>query len=193
MLLAMEGRLATKLNMTNTKVDKALSIVADTNTALEDLEVKVGNMEYSLDAKLEGAERRIQDSMKNQVKELVVDQLRAIGFDSDISASDFLLVQKTTDQRSYEGVTSAPTAGQPTTISTKTKQDRQEEKFWICWRSLRLWPVKDASRKGLEDFLRQKLWMEDDFIRNDLGPTHIRRHFERKSKTKDEVLRHIRD
>ena len=176
----------TKIDTTNAKVDKALSLVGDTNLALEDLELKVEAMEGALDDRIKEAERRIQEGVKLHVKDLVVDQLRAIGFDPDMSAGGLSVLQKTTDQRSYASALASAAKPPPANVSL-SKQDRQEEKFWTCRRSLRLWPVKEASRDGLECFLKEKLRMSEEFIREDLGETVIRRHFECRLKTQNEV------
>ena len=60
LFLAMEESLGIKMDATNTKVDKALELVADTNTALEGLEQKVAASEENFKIQLDEAEDQIR-------------------------------------------------------------------------------------------------------------------------------------
>ena len=69
----------------------------------------------------------------------------------------------------------------------KGQQERQEERFWECRRSLRLWPVPGATREKLEDYLEKRLGLDKDMLQ-DAGEVRIRRVIEKKPKYKDEVV-----
>ena len=90
LLAGMEARLASKIDATNNKVDRALNLVAEANTALDDLEMRVIATEKKLEGKLEEVESRLESrlegKMNTQVKTLVLDQLKEAGFDPDLSA-----------------------------------------------------------------------------------------------------------
>ena len=68
---------------------------------------------------------------------------------------------------------------------TMNQRERQEERFWECRRSLRLWPVRN--KEDLEEYLEKKLNMDREFI-EDMGEVNIRRVIERKPKYKDEAV-----
>lgn len=59
LLLGMEGRLGSKIDSTNKKVDQALSLATDTNTALETLERHVISLEEALEDGLQKTESNI--------------------------------------------------------------------------------------------------------------------------------------
>lgn len=50
-----------------------------------------------------------------------------------------------------------------------------------------MWPIPDGSRQGLEDFLVEKLRLDLDFIRDELGQTLIKQYKDPRSKIKDEI------
>ena len=100
LLLAMEGRLGTKIDSTNKKVDRALSLAADTNAALEDLESRLTTTDKKIEKRFEEAEERIQSSMAGQVKSMVLDQLREAGFDPDLTAGALSTIQASSIQTS---------------------------------------------------------------------------------------------
>ena len=86
LLAGMEGKLGLKIDSTNNKVEKALTLVAETNTALEELELKVAATEAAIEKRLAEAEARLQVRMAGQVKNKVLDQLRVAGIDPDLTA-----------------------------------------------------------------------------------------------------------
>ena len=188
LLLGMEDRLGSKIDTTNRKVDRALTLVAETNTALEDLELRVEATEAAIDAKLEDVEGRLRDQVQSQVKGMVVDQLRSAGFDPDLTAAGLSTIRTENSLRpSYAEATSAaltPILAQP---MPRTKEERQEENFWTCRRSLRLWPVTDTTREALNTFLVDKLKLDATFVKEDLGGTSIRRQFQRKGGNRNEI------
>ena len=88
LLLGMEGRLGSKIDSTNRKVDRALTMV-------EDLELRVAEGETALERKLEEVEGRIQTSVAGQVKDMVLNQLREAGFDPELTAGALSTLQAT--------------------------------------------------------------------------------------------------
>ena len=86
LLLGMEGRLGSKIDSTNRKVDRALTMV-------EDLELRVAEGETALERKLEEVEGRIQTSVAGQVKDMVLNQLREAGFDPELTAGALSTLQ----------------------------------------------------------------------------------------------------
>ena len=91
----MEGRLESKIDLTNSKVEKALSLVEETNTALEDLEMRVAATETALEIRLQEVEARLQEKITGQVKSMVLGQLREAGFDPDLTAGALTTLQTT--------------------------------------------------------------------------------------------------
>ena len=86
LLAGLEGRLGSKIDATNSKVDRALALVAETTTALEDLELRIVDAENKIDERLDKAEAVMADKMAGQVKTMVLEQLCDAGFDPDLSA-----------------------------------------------------------------------------------------------------------
>ena len=194
--------MSSKIESTNTKVDKALVLVTDTNAALEELETRVAASEEVLQDKLEKAEVRIQTGFRNEVKNLVQEQLRAAGFDPDLTASAMTTIQNSTNTGTlnYAGAVSLPPTQpqQAPPKDTRTREERQTDKFWDCRKSLRLWPVPGASRSALRRFLAEKLGLDQEFLDEDMGETTIKRIVERRPRYKDEVVvtfenKHVRD
>ena len=163
LLLAMESRLAAKIEKTNEAATQASNLAKKTNEALEDLELRVEANEVGVREEIRETikEDRIIDQVRGQVKTMVDDQLRSAGYDQDLSAGDLTLrssvVQRTetgggsTLARSY-----AETAGEPPSSLRSSgadlaasKEERREEKFWRARRSLRMRPVCTANREGV--------------------------------------------
>ena len=124
--------------------------------------------------------------------------MREAGFDTQLTAGDLPTIVDTT-----AGATTsyAQAAKRPVSITKSgqllTKEERQEERFWECRRSLRLWPVPNSG-EALNDFLVNKLGLDEEFVIHDIGDITIRRHFEKKPKYKDEIYatfdtKHLRD
>ena len=186
MLLGMEERLGTKIDSTNTKVEKALDLVAETNTVLEDLELRVAATEEAIEARLVDAEGRLKNHVNEQVKTLVLDQLRSAGFDPELTAGDLSTVKSSTAM-SYASAASKDPSTSTLLQQTKTKQDRQDDKYWECRRSIRLWPVAEPTRECLSRFLVDRLGMKKE-EEADLGPITIRKVRKRKPRHKDEIV-----
>ena len=191
----MESRLASKIDSTNSKVEKALDLVAEANTALDDLEMRMIATENNIEKKLADVESRLEEKMNTQVKTMVMNQLREAGFDPDLTAGALSTITQTRTgiDGSYASAVNksqAPAGSglQVTVIkekNTKTQQERQEDRFWECRRSLRLWPV--VGREGLDDYLKSNLNMDHDSIK-DLGEVRVRKVLERKPRYKDEAI-----
>ena len=100
--------------------------------------------------------------VEEQVKGMVEEQLRAAGFDQDLSAGDLTLRSSVRNDFSYAGVLEKTTGADsarklPVAGPSLSKADRQEEKFWKARRSLRFWPIEGCEIKHIEDFLVNKL------------------------------------
>ena len=154
----MEGRLGSKIDTTNMKVDKALTLVIEANAALVELELKVAATEESVAGKIGETEVRIMTEVNTKVKTIVLDQLKAVGFDPDLSAGD---LSTRMSARTYAAAASRRVTD---TSTVQTVQDRQEEKFNEARRALRLWPIEDGSWLSLREYLRTRLNMQCDFV-----------------------------
>ena len=195
-LLAMEGRLTGRMDKINEKVEKAISLANRTNKALGELEEKVEQSEEAMAAKLDQAEQRILDKVEARVGDLVLKKLTEAGFDPDLSAGNLSRVAGS----SYANVTSRSIESSASTIaplivekspairtaSNKTQEERREEKYWECRRSLRLWPVPGATQASLHEYMTEKLKLDEVFVK-EMGGVVLREHRDPRSKIKDEV------
>ena len=75
-----------KMEATNKASNEAVGLAKLANDALDAVEEKVDNNEASLRAALANTEARMMECMQQTVKGMVMDQLRAAGFDPDLSA-----------------------------------------------------------------------------------------------------------
>ena len=122
---------------------------------------------------------------------MVDNQLRTAGFDPDLSAADMTVRESAIKPaRSYANAVEASCSSQTSAprVRSDLKADKQETKFWIARRSLRLWPIPGGDREYLEDYLRSKLRFDEAFIRDDLGETTISKTREPRNKNKDEYI-----
>ena len=194
LLLAMEARITSKLDATKKAVNEAVSLSKLNSDALDALEEKVDANDEVLRetlARVEKQEERVLQKVETQVREMVRDQLKAAGFDSQLSAGDLSTVvdSGSSSSSSYANVLAASrSSGRSDLEARPTKEDRREAKFWECRRSLRLWPVTDPTVKGLKTFLKEKLSMEDSFVEEDLGGVTVKKCLDKRSKEKKEVL-----
>ena len=208
MLLAMEERLGAKMERATEAAQEAVNLSKQTKDNLERLEVKVDKNEENMRAALLNTEGRLMERVDSRVKEMVETQLRASGFDPELTSTDLpmresaMQLQSTSvSQRTYanaagSGITSARLGQANTTGQSKT--DRQDASFWTARRSLRLWTIPGGERDQLEEYLRVKLRMDESFIREELGETTITRTKKPRNKKKDEYIvkfesKHIRD
>ena len=140
-------------------------------------------------ARVEAQEERVLARVEHQVKEMVKEQLKVAGFDSQLSAGDLSTVRDEPSIRGSYAAAAASAARSAGGLTDKTlnKEQRQEEKFWDCRRALRIWPVPGADEEGLRNFLKDKLAMDATFIEEDLGPVVIKRNLEKRPRNKDEI------
>ena len=182
LLIAMEARLSAK-------IEKTVRLADLTNEGLDQLELKVNANEAKMRAALVQSEGRIMEEVGRKVKGMVDDQLRAAGFDQDLSAADLSvrrLVTLVADSYARVAAGSIPASTSVQRV-TKTKEEKQEDNFWLCRRSLKLWPVKGCDRADLDDFFLTKLRMDQDHG-DELGEIRIFRERLSKNKGKDEVI-----
>ena len=197
LLMAMETRLSSKLDANKKAVNEAIKMSKLNSDALDALEEKVEATDEMLKetlGRVEAQEERVLAKVEEQVKNMVREQLKEAGFDTQFSAGGLSTIASTRQRNelpqdgstpgSYAEVAAAP-AG-PSSAGL-TKDQRQEIKFLECRRSLRLWPVPDPTNLGLRTFLKDKLKLDDDFIEEDLGHVLIKRSVERRPKNKNEV------
>ena len=144
---------------------------------------------------IERSGSELMRGVKDQIKELVTDQLRQAGFDPDLTAGALSTIPCNTPARNVPttpavGGTASYAAAATAAVQAKPqhdKTDRRTERFWNCRRSLRLWPMKEGTSSELRDFLQTKLNMSEDFVDN-LGITRIRLVKDRRAKIKDEAV-----
>ena len=74
------------------------------------------------------------------------------------------------------------------TAARLTREERREENSWRARRTLRMWPVPDASLAWLCNFLRKELRMTEDFVNNEMSEVTIRKNKDMKVKIKDEII-----
>ena len=213
LLLAMEGRITAKLEKASEASKEAANQAKLNSESLELLESRVdANEQCLMDALRESEKRllaqvqaRVEDVMQEKVKEMVDAQLHAAGFDQDLTAADLSLRhsvrqgdQDRTVQTTYAAAASAAPSQGERSVTVTTKESKREAKFWLARRSLRLWPIKDGTKEALHDYLKRRLRLEDDFIKDDLGEVTLVRPKEPRNKNKDEFIaifenKHIRD
>ena len=191
LLLAMETRLTQKIEATNKTAREAVLQSRLTNDALELLEEKVDTNDAALRDVIAENQEKVMGVVKENIKDMVNEQLKAVGFDPELSAG---LLE--TPARPSVSVSYAATAAElpkqllVSTIKKKllTQDDRREERFWSCRKSLRFWPVTTPDRKGLDDFLIHKLKMDRAFVEEEVGACEIRKHRDPRAKVKDEII-----
>ena len=119
LLLAMEGRLAAKMEKSNEATKEAISLARLNNEGLENLETRVDANENCMMQALGKSKARIIASVrqqvegivKEQVQEILNSQLHAAGFDQDLSAGDLSLRNsvRMMVSRSQKSTTKIPT------------------------------------------------------------------------------------
>ena len=186
LLMAMEARITSKLDATKKAVNEAVSLSKLNSDALDALKEKVDANDEILRetlARVEKQEERVLAKVESQVREMVRDQLKAAGFDSQLSAGDLSTI---TDSTTYaEALAANRSDGRVDRLVLRpSKEERQEAKFWECRRTLRLWPVTDPTAQGI----KEKLSMDDAFIEEDMGNVLVKRSLDKRSKNKKEVV-----
>ena len=84
-LVGMETRILAKIGSTNRAVNDAVTLARITKDSLEALEDKVDENEAAIRRALEECEERMMNKFQSTVKDMVLDQLRAAGFDPDLT------------------------------------------------------------------------------------------------------------
>ena len=138
LLMAMEARLSSKLHSNKKAVNEAVKQLQLNSDALDALEEKVDNTDDMLKealARVEAQEERVLARVEAQVKEMVREQLKAAGFDSQLSAGDLPTIRTadSQDQMSMQAVFYASAAGKGVAtqhVMPASKEERQELKFW---------------------------------------------------------------
>ena len=195
LLVGMEGRLGSKIDTTNIKVDKALTLVAENTTALEDLELRMVDTEHKIDERPDAVEERLTVKMSGQVRTMVLEQLREAGFDPDLTAGALSTrtFQTTHEQQSsqrvstYADAVTAPGRRPDESRIGMSKEEKQEEKFWRCRRSIRVWPLENSSMEALDSYLQGKLGLEADFL-PEAGRVFIKLNKDPRAKVKNEAV-----
>ena len=185
----MEARITSKIESNNKAVGEAVALAKQTKEALDCLEEKVEEKDAALREALEDCEARMMRRFETTVKDMVQDQLRVAGFDPDLTAGALSTLngKSAVNCSSYASVASKP--NDPNSVIQHASQaERREERFWECRRSLRLWPLQDDSRESLERFLKDKLRMDETFVKEELGKAIIKKHRDPRSKLKDEHI-----
>ena len=191
LLAAMEGRLAAKIEKASEAAKEAVAVAKMTNDGLGNLELRVEEVQAEVGDRIKESEERIMKAVEEKVKGMVDDQLRAAGFDQDLTAADLTLrssVQQNVS--SYAGMLSKPAAVNASRM-TGDKEDRREARFWKARRALRLWPVEQANREGVARFLTDKLRMDRDFVKEETSNIEVSKVRDHRSKLKDEVIVHF--
>lgn len=112
----------------------------------------------------------------------MLQQLRDVGFDPEAIVSNMSTIHDTQKPSSYAAVTATEPNKMFSSGEPRTKQERQEEKFSTCRRSLRHLRVLNAMRSSLNEYLVKRLGLDQAFIWENVGEVTIRRHIERKKK-----------
>ena len=203
LLLAMEGRLSAKLEKAS-EASKEAALQAKLNSeGLEQLESRVDANESCLMTALKETELRIMSKVQDHVQEIVQgkvhkmvsEQLAAAGFDTDLTAADLSVRRSTLSSKtatanngSYAEAAAAGPSSSLVGRIAESKGDRKETRFLVARRSLRLWPLPGGSRQALEKYLKDKLRLDQTFIKDDLGQVILNRPKEPKNKNKDEYI-----
>ena len=218
LLLAMEGRITAKLDKASEAANEAAHQAKLNSEGLELLEQRVDANENCLMEALKMSEARIMSQVQSriesivqdQVKDMVDAQLHAAGFDQNLTAGDLsvrqsvvrnesetsastafpsssLAIVPSTSSASYARVAGQSMA-RPSNQDTATKQEKQENKFLLARRSLRLWPIEGGRKDSLEAFLLDKLRLEASFIKEELGQVTLMKPKEPRNKNKEEYI-----
>ena len=163
----MENRLAGKMDIQEANL-------ANTNCELRQLKERVTDGEATLDT-------RIATAVDQAVaRRLGQDHFPPLGGPATPGPSSTLSFPSfATAASSSSGQPSAIIAADPRAV-------RQEEDYWLCRRSLRLWPAPGPDlNKSVSEFLTSELEIED---LDDIGPFSVQRYQTAKTKYMNEVL-----
>ena len=194
LLLAMEARLTGKIEKTSEAVKEAISLAKKANDAIEILKVKVNDNEAFLREAIEGVENRLLDKIGGEVKGMVREELKTAGFDPDLTAGQLTEIATGGNSTYASILTRTPANKAISRLEERlskaplTKQQRQEEKFDECRRSLRLWPIPAPKEENVVKFLEEKLLMDKTAVAEDVGEFTVKPCRDVRSKQKDEVI-----
>ena len=127
LLLAMEERLSNKLDANKRAVNEAVKLSKLNSDALDTLEEKVDATDEMLKetlAKVEAQEERALACVENQVKEMVREQLKVAGFDTQLSAGNLSMVNGNTSKGGSYATAPSKTVGQISTLQNLDKDQR---------------------------------------------------------------------
>ena len=198
LLLAMEGRLTAKIEKASEASREAAHQAKLNSEGLELLEQRVDANENCLMDALRESENRIMTTVQDKieglvqehVKEMVNAQLHAAGFDQELTAANLSVRESAlvsvTPSTTYAGIAAAGPS--KSFAQGPSKADKQEAKFLLARRSLRLWPIQDGKKESLEKFLKDKMRMDDSFIEEELGQVVLTKPREPKNKNKEEYV-----
>ena len=91
LLVAMEGRLAAKIEKASEAARETMAVAKLTNDGLGSLELRVEEVQAEVGDRIKESQERIMQAVEEKVKGMVDDQLRAAGFDQDLTAADLTL------------------------------------------------------------------------------------------------------
>ena len=200
LLLAMEGRLSAKMEKASEAAKEAAHQAKLNSEGLENLESRVDANENCLMEALRESEARIMnqvqarlnDLVQDQVKGIVEEHLHAAGFDKDLTAADLSVrssaVKINAPPMSSSYAQIAAVSSGPRPDIPRSRQDKQEDKFLLARRSLRLWPLAGGKKASLDKFLAEKLRLDKPFIQEELGEVKIIKPREPRNKNKDEYI-----
>ena len=142
----MEERLAGKIEATNKAAKEAVALSKLTKDSLEALEEMVENNEEAFKKAIEEAEERIMAKMSDKFESMVRHQLLEAGFDPSLTVGALSTIDQGASMgASYaetargNGLKSELSAGETSSVvRLVSKEDRREDRFWTCRRSLRL-------------------------------------------------------
>ena len=122
LLLAMEERLSNKLDANKRAVNEAVKL-SKLNTLEEKVDATDEMLKETL-AKVEAQEERALACVENQVKEMVREQLKVAGFDTQLSAGNLSMVNGNTSKGGSYATAPSKTVGQISTLQNLDKDQR---------------------------------------------------------------------
>ena len=135
-LAGMETRLVRKMEETKRSVLEVLTMSQMNSQAIDALEERVDDNRDEVAKALREMEEKLTNKIREQVKDLVGEGLKSVGFDTQLSTGDLsTVVCSQPGSTSYAAALACPAPDRP----TRTKEDRKKEsKFWKARSSLLL-------------------------------------------------------
>ena len=151
-----------------------------------------GNIERTEERLHAHVEDQVKTMVLDKVKEMVDDQLRSAGFDQNLTAADLSTRASAANFHMTDGPSYAEAAKRPGDVSNvsgsaRTREERREDNFWICRRSLRIWPVEGRDSAGVKQYLLDKLRLDAEIV-EDLGSFVVKQVREPRNKKPNEVI-----